>query len=92
MTNSKTTGTGSESKNKRRPSRVRRIGGVIALTVLAVAAVFGGILWSNVNKIGGIGGASSVIGSLRDPKAQFPRQRSSHYSADRQRLLVHVDK
>lgn len=45
---------------------------MVLLTIVAGAAVFGGMLWSNLNKIGGIGGAPSVIGSFRDPKAQFP--------------------
>ncbi|MBC8102914.1 MAG: hypothetical protein H7Z41_10035, partial [Cytophagales bacterium] len=70
MTSSKPIGPSNE--NKRRPSPARRIGGVVLIAVLAVAAVFGGILWSNVSRIGGSGGASSVIGSLRDPRGQFP--------------------
>lgn len=72
MTNSKIIGGRSESKDMRHPSPGRRLGRILLLTALAGAAVFGGVLLSNLNKIGGKGGASSVIGSLSDPKAQFP--------------------
>jgi LCP family protein required for cell wall assembly len=61
-------------KEKRRPSLARRIGGAIALLVFAFVAVTGGILWSNLNKIGGTGGAPEVIGPFRNPRAQFPGQ------------------
>ncbi|MES2461755.1 MAG: hypothetical protein V4671_14315, partial [Armatimonadota bacterium] len=64
--------TSRENNEEKRPSATRRIGGWIALTVIALVALTGGFLWSNLNKIGGVGGASSVIGSFRDPKGQFP--------------------
>ena len=53
----------------------RRIGAVVALAALAAVAAAGGFVWNKVGNISGGAGAGSIIGSLRNPRQQFPDKR-----------------